>query len=105
MGVEAAPTGPKRAQLRETGRLPCELSKREALRLDFEVENPRAAKSLAAPTWKAGSVVLVRSGYLARGKYPVLMLVGRSSAVADAPQLEPDYDRLLELLVLGDKGQ
>ena len=105
LGVEAAPSSNTRVQLRETGRVPCELSKREALRLDFEVENTRAVRSLNAPDWKAGTVVLIRSGYLARGKYPVLMLVGRSSAVKDTALLESDYDRLLQQLVLGDKGQ
>jgi hypothetical protein len=35
----------------------------------------------------------------------VLLLAGRSSAPADAAALEPDFDRMLSLLVLGDEGQ
>jgi hypothetical protein len=105
MGLEELPASNKRWGLRASSRLPCQLSKREALRIDFEVENARAARSLSEPSWKAGSVVLVRSGYLARGRYPVLLLVGRSSAPEDGAQLETDFERLLERLVLGDKGQ
>lgn len=105
MGVEGRAQGAPRAQLREPQKRACELSKREALRLDFQLENPPASRKPGEPEWKHGSVVLVRSGYFARGKYPVLLLAGRSSAAAGAAALEPDFDRMLSLLVLGDKGQ
>jgi hypothetical protein len=106
MGVEArAVAAPRRAELRDPRQSPCELSKREALRLDFQVEDLSAARGSGGPSWKQGSVVLVRSGYLARDKYPVLLLAGRSSMPEASAQLEPDFDRMLQLLVLGDKGQ
>lgn len=109
IGVEGDARSARPAQLRGASKRACELSKREALRLDFEVDAAgqagQAGQAARAPDWKQGSVVLVRSGYLARGKYPVLLLAGRSSAPADAAALEPDFDRMLSLLVLGDEGQ
>jgi hypothetical protein len=109
LGLEGDARSAQPAQLRSTNKRACELSKREALRLDFEVDAGaqlgQAGQAAHAPDWKQGSVVLVRSGYLARGKYPVLLLAGRSSAAADAAALETDFDRMLSLLVLGDKGQ
>jgi hypothetical protein len=108
-GLEGDARAAHPAQLRSADKRACELSKREALRLDFEVDaggQPgQAGQTAHAADWKQGSVVLVRSGYLARGKYPVLLLAGRSSAPADAAALEPDFDRMLSRLVLGDKGQ
>jgi hypothetical protein len=109
-GVEGDPRAAQPAQLRILQRRACELSKREALRIDFEVDagaaaQPGAPRTAAASDWRQGSVVLVRSGYLAREKYPVLLLAGRSSAAADAAVLEPDFDQMLQRLVLGDKGQ
>jgi hypothetical protein len=83
----------------------CELSKRAALRIDFELENPGASRTLDEPEWRAVSVVLVQTGYFARRQYPVIMLVGRESAKADDPVLARDFDRMLGLLALGDVGQ
>jgi hypothetical protein len=115
-GVEGDARSAHPAQLRVLQKRPCELSKRAALRLDFEVDvsgsapeqaaqGAANARAAAGPVWKQGSVVLVQSGYLARSKYPVLLLAGRSSAPADAAALEPDFDQMLTLLVLGDEGQ
>jgi hypothetical protein len=115
-GVEGDARSAHPAQLRVLNKRSCELSKRAALRLDFEVDvsgsgpeqaaqSAASARAAAGPRWKQGSVVLVQSGYLARGKYPVLVLAGRSSAPADAAALEPDFDQMLSRLVLGDKGQ
>ena len=103
MGLEGDPHAARQYQVRTLHKRGCELSKREALRIDFEVED--AASPPGAPVWKRGSVVLVRSGYVARDKFPVLLLAGRSSAPEDAEALEPDFDRMLTQLVLGDKGQ
>ncbi|HEX6244804.1 MAG TPA: hypothetical protein VFZ61_27985, partial [Polyangiales bacterium] len=61
-GVEAEPKESARAELRDVTWRPCELSKREAVRLDFSLKNPAAAHTLSQPEWLHASVVLVRSG-------------------------------------------
>jgi hypothetical protein len=104
-GLEEELKLPAPVELRELRSRACELSKREAVRLDFTLKNPAAAGSLNEPEWLYVSVVLVRTGYFARTHYPVLLLAGRSSSVASDPALERDFDRMLELLALGDKGQ
>lgn len=110
-GRAAAPFGlereaePSPVQLRNVHTNTCELSKRAALRVDFELENPGAKRTLDEPEWRAVSVVLVQTGYFARRQYPVVMLVGRESAKADDPTLTRDFDRMLGLLALGDVGQ
>jgi hypothetical protein len=86
----------------------CSVSKREAFRIDFEMEgkaDPQAQRR--------GSVVLVRTGYqhqlkLAPGQtsnYPVLMLIGMASLAQDFHALEPHFERLLKQTVLGDQFQ
>jgi hypothetical protein len=110
-GRAAAPFGiereapPAPAQLRNVRSSACELSKRPALRIDFELQNPGAARTLDEPDWRSVSVVLVQTGYFARRQYPVLLLVGRESAQADDPTLTRDFDRMLAQLALGDLGQ
>jgi hypothetical protein len=110
-GRAAAPFGlereapPRTAQLRNVRNRPCELSKRQALRVDFELENLGAERTLDEPAWRSVSVVLVHTGYFARQHYPVLMLVGRESDKGDDPTLTRDFDRMLAQLALGDKGR
>jgi hypothetical protein len=109
-GRAAAPFGLEReaaanaAHVRNVRNRPCELSKREALRVDFELENLGAERTLDEPAWRSVSVVLVHTGYFARVHYPVVMLVGRESDKADDPILTHDFDRMLGQLALGDKG-
>jgi hypothetical protein len=104
-GLEAPLKLAAPVELRAVQTRACELSKREALRLDFTLQNPAAARSLNEPEWLHASVVIVRTGYFTRVNYPVLLLAGRTSAVANDPAIERDFDRMLELLALGDKGQ
>jgi hypothetical protein len=110
-GRAAAPFGLEReaasnaAQVRNVQRSACALSKRQALRLDFELENPGAKRTLDEPEWRSVSVVLVETGYFARVHYPVVLLVGSQSDKAGDPALTRDFDRLLEQLALGDKGR
>lgn len=84
---------------------PCALSKRDALRVDFEL-------TTSPSDTRRGSVVLVRTGYGHRvahaGAYkdfPVLMLVGLSTRPERAAVLEPDFERLLKQTVLGEIGR
>jgi hypothetical protein len=85
---------------------PCALSKRDALRVDFEL-------TTGAPTQTfRGSVVLVRTGYGHRvahagiyKDFPVLMLVGLSTRPERAAVVEPDFERLLKQTVLGELGR
>jgi hypothetical protein len=94
-----------RVELREVTTRTCELSKREAVRLDFALQNPAAAHSLNEPEWLYVSLVIIRTGYYARTHYPVLLLAGRTAATARDDTLDRDFERLLDRLVLGDKGQ
>ena len=110
-GRAAAPFGIEReaaaapAQLRNVRTSACELSKRQAVRVDFELQNPGAARTLDEPDWRSVSVILVQTGYFARRQYPVVLLVGRESGPADDPVLTRDFDRMLGQLALGDVGQ
>lgn len=102
-GVEDTPANSgAAATLRDVQVRACELTQREAVRLDFSVQNPASVHKLSEPEWYYGSVVLVRSGYVARNRYPVLLLAGKSSPSAN-PALDQDFDRMLDRLVLGDK--
>lgn len=110
-GRAAAPFGVEReavenkAEVRHVRRGECELSKRKALRLDFELENPGAKRTLDEPDFRSVSVVLVETGYFARKHYPVLLLAGSESDKANDAALTRDFDRMLEQLALGDKDQ
>ncbi|HEX6245347.1 MAG TPA: hypothetical protein VFZ61_30705, partial [Polyangiales bacterium] len=42
---------------------------------------------------------------VARERYPVIVLAGKSSAAQNDETLEQDFDRMLDRLVLGDKFQ
>jgi hypothetical protein len=109
-GRAAAPFGLEReadahpAELRNVRTFACELSKRAALRIDFELENPGAKRTLDEPEWRGVSVVLVQTGYFAREHYPVVLLVGRESDKPGDATLAHDFDRMLTQLALGDKG-
>ena len=102
-GVEAAPQVDAGAAAKDVHWRACELSKREAVRLDFALANPAAADKLNEPESFQTSVVLVRSGYFSHTRYPVLIVAGKSSPLANDAKLDADFDRMLELLVLGDK--
>jgi hypothetical protein len=102
-GVEPEPEGGASTELTDVRVRACDLSKREAVRLDFALKNPAAVTTLSEPEKIYASVVLVRSGYLARDRYPVLVVAGKNSNVAADPTLEQDFDRMLDRLVLGDK--
>jgi hypothetical protein len=110
-GRAAAPFGLERvapakpAQLRNVHTGACELSKREALRVDFELENPGAKRTLDEPEWRSVTVILVRSGYFARKDYPVVLLVGRESDKGQDAALTRDFDHMLSQLALGDVGR
>jgi hypothetical protein len=104
-GVERAEPAESPAELDETRSFACTLSGREALRVDFKLTNPEATRTITAPEAFYASVVLVRTGYLARERYPVLLLVGRSEPEPPGAVSERDFDRLLTQLVLGDEGQ
>jgi hypothetical protein len=94
-----------RVELREVKTRSCELSKRDAVRLDFALQNPEAAHRLNEPEWLYVSLVIIGTGYYARTHYPVLLLAGRTAAAAHDETLDRDFERVLDRLVLGDKGQ
>ncbi len=92
---------------------PCEVSKREALQIDFELAD--TAQPGAGVQWRRGRVVMVRTGYEHRvqqvstgqttSAYPVLMTIGIGAKAADFATFEPDFDTLLQRTVLGDRHQ
>jgi hypothetical protein len=78
----------------------CELSKRSAYRIDFEL--PAGKKGGKRRPARDGSVVVVQTPYRADAGHPVFLLIGRSSAPEHATALEHDFDKLLAATVLGD---
>jgi hypothetical protein len=78
----------------------CELSKRSAYRIDFELPAGKVGSTRHAA--RDGSVVVVQTPYRADAGHPVVLLIGRSSAPEHATALEHDFEKLLAATVLGD---
>lgn len=82
----------------------CQVSKREALRVD--------ASFAKGDEKRAATLVFVRTGYSERvydgltgqARYAVFMVAGIVAKPAQRPALEADFQRLLDHTVLGDKG-